>query len=91
MCIIAARRVGPSQFDRVVVFRKAGKPIAAELIDYKTDQVSTGAGTLDDRADHYRPQVEAYRQALAALTGLEASAIRARLAFTETDTILEID
>jgi len=67
-------------FDRVVFIPDADNPTSARVIDFKTDRVSGAA--LDERVAAYRPQMKIYRQALAALTGLDPSAITWTLLFT---------
>ncbi|HLB34885.1 MAG TPA: UvrD-helicase domain-containing protein [Chthoniobacterales bacterium] len=59
-------------FDRVVLgYNKNGKVIAAEIIDFKTDAVSPEQ--QQERAAHYRPQLDAYEQALRKLLpGIES-------------------
>ncbi|MGV3723134.1 MAG: UvrD-helicase domain-containing protein [Actinomycetota bacterium] len=67
-------------FDRVVVTRDAaGQPLAADLLDFKTDQVAPDG--VPARAALYAPQLQAYREALQAMLGLPAAAIQARLVF----------
>ena len=61
-------------FDRVVL-RKG----SAEILDFKTDRA------LD--AEAYRPQMEAYRQALARTTGLAETAIATTLLFVSADSV----
>ena len=71
-------------FDRVVVAADADGPVAAEILDYKTDrrpEKKTHARWLRERTDHYRPQLHAYRHALSRRTGLPESRIAARLWF----------
>lgn len=75
-------------FDRVVLHVRGGWPVRADLIDYKTDDV--GGSALEERADHYRPQVAAYRRVLAHLTDLDESAIRTRLLFLEADATVDL-
>jgi ATP-dependent helicase/nuclease subunit A len=70
-------------FDRVVITRDAkGDATAAHIIDFKTDAVADEA-VLAERVAFYKPQIRAYRRALAALTGLSArgNAIRSTLLF----------
>jgi len=68
--------------DRLVVIRSGGKPIAADLIDFKTDEIPAGdKKALTARVEFYRPQMEAYRAAAARLLSLEAGQISARLIF----------
>ena len=69
-------------FDRVVFIPNADNPTSAQVIDFKTDRVSGSA--LDERVTAYRPQMNTYRRALAALTGLAPSAITWTLVFTHS-------
>jgi ATP-dependent helicase/nuclease subunit A len=69
-------------FDRVVVFRNAlGQPQSAVVYDFKTDRVAT-AEEAGAAAERHKPQLEWYRQAVQALTGLEGSAVRCEVVFT---------
>ena len=95
----ATRMVGPGgepvlmsgRFDRVVVVRGPdGRARRAVLVDFKTDAVGPGAG-LSARAEHYQPQVRAYRAALGAALGLDVSRVRAQLLFTEAGEVVEVD
>ncbi len=65
--------------DRLVVQHDGERPISAEIIDYKTDELAPS--DLPARIAFYRPQLEAYRRIAATLTGVPLSDIRARLAF----------
>jgi len=80
----------PGAFDRVVL--AAG---AAEIIDFKTDRIGApgapDAAALAARIAHYAPQMQAYRRALAQLTGLAPAAIECRLLFLEADVVAEVD
>jgi ATP-dependent exoDNAse (exonuclease V) beta subunit len=68
--------------DRLVVIKSGEKPIAADVIDFKTDEIPPAdKKTLNARVDFYRPQMEAYRGAAARLLSLEAGRIAARLIF----------
>jgi ATP-dependent exoDNAse (exonuclease V) beta subunit len=79
----------PGAFDRAVIW-----PDRAEILDFKTDAVGTpdapDRARLDERAAHYAPQMQAYRRALAALTGLPRAAIACRLLFLEADAIRDV-
>ena len=66
-------------FDRVVLHGAPGAWERAEVLDFKTDRVE-GPG-LEERAEHYRPQLERYREALAALIGLDPSLVAISLLF----------
>ena len=72
-------------FDRVVLQRAQGKLVAAEVIDFKTDEVDESS--LAERTAYYGPQVEAYRRVLAAMTSIEPARIVARLAFLGADRV----
>lgn len=67
--------------DRLVVRRDAsGRVVDAEVLDFKTDQVDSEEG-LARRVEHYRPQLLAYRAAVARLFGVPEARVRARLLF----------
>ena len=77
-------------FDRVVLHRDAeGRVVGAAVIDWKTDRVD-GDG-IDARVEHYRPQLEAYGRVLAAMTGLEPSAITLQLAFLRAGRVVSLN
>ncbi|MCE9591692.1 MAG: UvrD-helicase domain-containing protein [Planctomycetes bacterium] len=77
------------QFDRVVVERRGGVAVGAQVLDFKTDRVE-GAG-LADRVEVYRPQVAAYRRALAVMLGLKEREVRARLLFVVPGRVMEVN
>jgi ATP-dependent exoDNAse (exonuclease V) beta subunit len=66
-------------FDRVVLHGPSGAWERAEVFDFKTDRVEGAA--LVERAERYRPQLEAYRGALAHLCDLAPSRIALTLLF----------
>jgi ATP-dependent exoDNAse (exonuclease V) beta subunit len=85
----------PGAFDRVVLWRDAaGAPLAAEVVDFKTDDVgepgAPDAARLDARAAHYAPQMQAYRRALGQMTGLPPGRITARLLFLGADVVRDV-
>lgn len=59
-----------------------GRPTAAHLFDFKTDQ------TAD--AERHRPQMDDYRQAVARLFGLPPDRIAATLLFIRTGDALSV-
>jgi ATP-dependent exoDNAse (exonuclease V) beta subunit len=68
--------------DRLVEIHQDNHLIAVDILDFKTDTIdSDEPNALKDKADHYRPQIEAYRAAVAQMTGLSESAVTARLLF----------
>jgi ATP-dependent exoDNAse (exonuclease V) beta subunit len=69
-------------FDRVVVHRdSAGLPVRAVIYDFKTDRVANEEEVVAALARH-EPQLNWYRQAVQALTGLPDAAIAAEIVFT---------
>ena len=59
--------------DRLVVLCDGDRPVAAEVLDFKTDALpADDTATVDARADFYRPQLAAYCRAAAALLGFPA-------------------
>ncbi|MDX1579521.1 MAG: 3'-5' exonuclease, partial [Gemmatimonadota bacterium] len=79
--------------DRLVLARDGdGEVIAAELVDYKTDRLDPGdEQAIAERLDAYRPQLRAYRDAVARIHRLEASSVTARLLFLEAGAVWTIE
>jgi len=70
------------RFDRVVLTRdSAQKPVGAVIYDFKTDRVATPEEVAAASARH-QPQLQWYRQAVQALTGLSLESIRCEVVFT---------
>jgi ATP-dependent exoDNAse (exonuclease V) beta subunit len=66
--------------DRLVTVRsRDGELLGAEIVDFKTDAASPTE--LDARVEHYRPQIDAYRRAVAAMYRLAPTVVLARLVF----------
>jgi len=79
------------KIDRLVVFYHRDRPLAAEVVDFKTDRLSADdPASIDARLDFYRPQLEAYRRASARLLGLELAQISAKVAFVEAGVVREV-
>jgi ATP-dependent helicase/nuclease subunit A len=69
-------------FDRVLLEHDAnGVPVAAWIVDFKTDEVADEAA-LEEKRQGYAPQIALYRRAIARLTGLQPEAVKASLLFT---------
>ena len=66
------------QIDRLVVGYAGGKPVAAEILDYKTD-----LGEPVELAEHYAPQMQAYRTSAMRLTGLAENQVVSNLALLQ--------
>ncbi len=74
-------------FDRLVVVERNGKPVAADVIDFKTDR---DVDRLDELVEHYRPQLEAYRRAAARLCHLDEANVTARLVFLDAGRVRQV-
>jgi ATP-dependent exoDNAse (exonuclease V) beta subunit len=76
------------RIDRLVVgIDEAGRPIWAEIIDYKVQLVPSGEAAA---AEEHRPQMDAYREAVAAMFKLDAQAVRCVVAFPLIGTFAEL-
>ncbi|MEO2047093.1 MAG: UvrD-helicase domain-containing protein [Pirellulales bacterium] len=66
--------------DRLVTCYQQGRPVAAEILDYKTDAISDRTQLLE-KVEYYRPQLEAYRRAVCQTFQLAESQVAAKLLF----------
>lgn len=73
-------RLMQGRIDRVHLIRQPDGARQAHIIDFKTDQLT--ATEVEQRAETYLPQLEAYQLAASKLLKLELSAISASLLFT---------
>jgi len=70
-------------FDRVTAgMDAAGHPVAAHLIEFKTDQLRDSADAISAAVTRHARQTRLYRAALGQLTGLPFSGITVSLLFT---------
>jgi ATP-dependent helicase/nuclease subunit A len=68
--------------DRLVLTGEGGSVLEAEVLDFKTDVLdASNAGALVRRAEHYRPQIDAYREAVAARYRLDLRQVSGTLLF----------
>lgn len=67
--------------DRLVLCRENGAPVMAEILDFKTDQVTHE--TLSSRAFEYRAQIEAYAHAVSEMYGIPLDRCIGTLVFVE--------
>ena len=74
-------RTTHGSFDRVHIWRDdSGQPVRAQIIDFKSDRAANEAA-LSAHAEHYRPQLQAYREALGQLLGMNTDKIETGLLF----------
>ncbi|MFO0423000.1 MAG: UvrD-helicase domain-containing protein, partial [Planctomycetia bacterium] len=82
--------------DRLVVWSRDGKPIAAEVIDFKFDGVGGDAGAAEqarliaEKTAFYTPQLTDYRRAVGQLFGLAPRCITANLVFMRAGTVVAV-
>ena len=71
-------------FDRVIVTRdRDGRALKAVIIDFKSDEIPRDT-TIGDYAEHYRPQMEHYRDALLTIIDLDPAKIVLKLSIPAT-------
>lgn len=75
--------------DRVVWLTMGDRRVAADILDFKTDALRDSQA-VHERTKHYRPQLDAYRTAVARLGGLDPAHVATRLIFTGTGQVQEV-
>lgn len=77
--------------DRLVLHRRGGKVVAADVIDFKTDAVDvTNEATIAARVEFHRGQMEAYRRAVSRMEGVAPDRVRSRLLFVTAGVVREV-
>ena len=77
--------------DRLVLLEEEGRVVAAEVLDFKTDQIDeSDAQALEDRIARYRPQIDAYREAVAGRYGLEMEQVSGKLLVLRLGLVREV-
>jgi len=84
--------------DRLIVWRREGKPVAAEVVDFKFDGMGTPgapprerARILADKTAFYAPQLRAYRTAVAKLHGIPESRVSCDLVFMRSGDVVPVE
>ena len=72
-----------ASIDRLVLIYVAGKIVAAEIVDFKSEHVA--ASDVDSRAEAHRPQLDAYRDAVSLAFDLPADRIKQTVVFVQVD------
>ena len=75
-------------FDRVVIGRRGEEVCGAEILDFKSDVAPVAE--LAEKVEYYRPQIEAYRGALAQMLGIAAEKIKGALLFVQCGEVREV-
>ncbi len=74
--------------DRLVLAKHGKTVVAADIIDFKTDQQGDDLdASLEAKVRFYRPQLEAYRQAVCRIYDLPAEQVHWRLVFLHADIV----
>jgi len=77
--------------DRLVLIREEGRVTRAEVLDFKTDYVDeSDAEAMDAKVAYYRPQIDAYRSAVAGRYGLDPPAVSGKLIFLSPGLVKEV-
>ena len=75
--------------DRLVLLIQNGRPIAADIIDFKTDRFAGDRSPwIEARRMHYGPQLEEYRFAVSQCFGVPIQHIGTRLLLIEADAVI---
>ncbi len=68
--------------DRLVLMRRGGEVVAADIIDYKTDAIDVAdADMLQAKVAYYQPQIAAYRRAASRMLRIDEANVICRLVF----------
>lgn len=77
--------------DRLVLIHEGKTLVAAEVIEYKTDDLAgSDEVRIGERVAAYQPQIAIYRRAVAQLTGLSPNRVFARLVLVGIDRDCEV-
>ncbi|QDU72074.1 UvrD-helicase domain-containing protein [Mucisphaera calidilacus] len=79
------------RIDRLVVWQRGGRPVAAEVLDFKTDRVTDSEADRALTCDRHAEQVQRYVRAAARVLGLDASEVRGRLLMVHPGSVIGID
>ena len=75
--------------DRLVLLLQNGRPVAADIVDFKTDRFAGDRNSwIEARRLHYGPQLEEYRFAVSQCFGVPIQHIGTRLLLIEADAVI---
>jgi ATP-dependent helicase/nuclease subunit A len=76
--------------DRLVLLYENGRPIAADIVDFKTDRlVGAREQWIENKRNHYGPQLQEYRFAVSHCFGIPPEKISTRLLLLEAQATVE--
>jgi ATP-dependent exoDNAse (exonuclease V) beta subunit len=74
--------------DRLVLIKRAGQLLAADILDFKTDELPPNdSAAVAARTDFYRPQMEAYCRAVGKLLQIESDRMGARIVYLNSSIV----
>lgn len=73
--------------DRLVILERDGRPIAAEVIDFKTDQINQSS---QQTAEKHADQMESYRLAVSKTWGIETDRIDCRVLLVKSGELVTL-
>lgn len=77
--------------DRLVVGRKGGRAVFAEVVDFKTDVLfGDEQRCLSEKTEYYRPQIGAYKEAASRIFNLPRNAVTGKLAFVSIGQVVTV-
>jgi hypothetical protein len=75
----------------LVLWEENNEVVGTEVLDFKTDVFDPGdAEAVQAKLAFYRPQIDAYREAVASRYGLERPAVRGKLLFLRQGIVAEL-
>jgi len=78
--------------DRLVLFRRHDRVLAADMVDFKSDTLAVDkASDMRHAIETYRPQLAMYRWTIARQFGLDIDHVRARPLFLQLGAIWQIE
>jgi ATP-dependent exoDNAse (exonuclease V) beta subunit len=86
----AADQLMTGSIDRLVLFHEKGRVVAADVIDFKTDVWGDDPDQLAKKIEYYRPQLAAYRRAVAQNYRLDEASVSARLVFLASGEVVAV-
>lgn len=77
------------QIDRLVLVYENGNIVAADVIDFKTESVE--APSLQSKIEYYRPQLQAYREAVSQFARIPIEKVAGRLVFVDSGQVVNLE
>ena len=78
--------------DRLVLVKNGDRPVAADVIDFKTDAIpANDTYRLQSLVQHYSPQIAAYCRAVARAFRMDSASITCRLVFLTAGVVVTVE